>query len=452
MPDGPFRPSGMTQPTSPSRPGDPSRPAGPWRPAGLPWEGNGEPDEPELRPPGGPTWSASAETATPAPAGVHNGANAELEAWPDDGGGGGGGGVYEQLPKEWSKRRRWSLTVAIVATLVLALLLAGGIYIKNRFDPPGSPGAEVDVTIPRGSSLTAIGDLLQSKGVIPNATAFRAYVKYKGVGPFKAGTYKLHKNSAVWEVIPDLKAGPALAPQTGFTLLPGLTLAEMPAAIVHDLPSLNVDKINAVLASGAHRSRYQTDPNMSYEGFLAPDTYQTPVDVTEDFVVKLMVDQFDRVANDVGLNRSRELAQGYDPYSVLIVASMVEKEAKVPGDRAKIAGVIYNRLKINMKLGIDSTICYFKQQQPCKLTQTDLDTAEPYNTRLNAGLPPTPIAFVSKASLEAALNPVLSDNGKTLLYFVLDPSLGPGAHMFTDNQKDFNAAVTRCHQAEPDQC
>jgi UPF0755 protein len=374
----------------------------------------------------------------------------DLERWAgvtdDADPGGGRGDLYEPLPAEWSNGRRWSLAIAIVAGVVLTTLVVGGLFVQRRLDPSGGPGQEIEVQIPRGSSTNAIGDILEAKGVIPNASVFGMYVKYKGKGPFNAGTYELKANSAVWEVVPELEKGPEPVPSREFRVEPGLTIAELPAAVVDDLPGLDPARIEAGIKSGLLQSKYRTNPFSSYEGFLAPDTYKVPLGADEAFVLRLMIDQFDQMADSVGLNRSQELV-GYDPYQVLIVASMVEAEAKVPADQAKIAGVIYNRLDVKpMPLGIDATLCY-NHPKPCVLTQAELDAPGPYNTRLNLGLPPTPIALVSKSALSAALHPQRKDGDKSLLYFVLDPLLPQGQHLFTDNQQEFDQAKKRCQEA-----
>jgi UPF0755 protein len=352
---------------------------------------------------------------------------------------------YEQLPVEWSNRRRLSLAIFLVAGVLLVAILFGGLYVKNRLDPDGPPGESVAVEIPRGSSNDDIGDLLVEKGIVPDSAVFRYYVKYKGKGPFLAGTYSLPKNAALWEVVPILEAGPALVPGKTFQVEPGLTLAELPKAITDDLPALDPNKINEVLASNLIRSKYQ-NALLGYEGFLAPDTYQVPSDVNEVFVVRQMISQFDDMADKAGLHRSHELVS-LDAYQVLIVASMVEKEAKVDADRAKIAGVIYNRLAIGQDLEIDATSCYEKLK-PCVLTDSDLASPSPYNTRNRSALPPTPIAMVSAESLEAALNPVYEDgDGNKIRWYVLDPDLPEGQHFFTASEDEWVKARDRCAEA-----
>lgn len=348
---------------------------------------------------------------------------------------------YELLRPELSRRRKIAL---IALGIFIVILLFGSLtlfWAHRQLFPSGKAGAEIVLTVPSGSSTNAIADLLEKKGVIDNAFLFKLYLRVKGGGSFQAGTYRMPTHDSAADVLRRLRAGPLAPPTRRFTVPPGLNLRQIPGQIVAGIPTFSIEKLNQVLTAGAVRSQFQP-PTKPIEGFLFPDTYEVGEGADEAAAVQLMVNQFDKVATEVGLADAQTLV-GYDPYQVLIVASLVEAEAKVDVDRPKIARVIYNRLARGMPLGVDATLCYLKDERPCVLHQSDLASDSPYNTRRNPGLPPTPIASVSRKALEAALHPDDSD----ALYYVLDPNLPPGQHLFTANAAEFEAAKARCKAA-----
>jgi UPF0755 protein len=348
---------------------------------------------------------------------------------------------YEELRPEMSRRRK--IAVVALGVFIVIVLIAGllGFWAYRQLFPSGKGGAEIVLDIPSGSSTNSIADLLEKKNVINNAFLFKLYVKTKGGGPFLAGTYRFPTHDSASDVLHRLKAGPLPPPTRQFTVTPGLNLRQIPAQIVNNIPTFSVDKFNEVLAAGQVRSKFQP-LDKSIEGFLFPDTYQIGEGADETAAVQAMVSQFDKVATDVGLDNAQQLV-GHSPYEVLIVASLVEEEAKVDADRPKIAQVIYNRLRLGMPLGVDATLCYLHEERPCVLHQSDLTRDDPYNSRKNPGLPPTPISSVSRKALEAALHPDSGDE----IYYVLDPNLPPGQHFFTASASEFEAAKARCKAA-----
>jgi UPF0755 protein len=153
---------------------------------------------------------------------------------------------------------------------------------------------------------------------------------------------------------------------------------------------------------GSVRSELQPKSINTLEGLLFPDTYQVSGDGSESRVVSTMASMMERVARQVDLAAGAKL-RGYSPYQVLIIASLIEREAKVAADRPKIAQVIYNRLAAKMPLEIDAAVKY--GQDPA-MSWTDMKATDtPYNTYINKGLPPTPIANPGRASIQAALAP-----------------------------------------------
>ena len=349
---------------------------------------------------------------------------------------------YEEVRPEMSRGRK-TLFAALGALAVLSILAAGVAFWSYKQLFPSKSGDVVLVDISTGSSTNSIIDLLQKKRVLDNAALFKVYLRVKGGGPFQAGTYSFTTHENADRVLATLKGGPLPPPTRRFTVQPGLNLRHVPARVVHDMPTLSVDAFNQVLASDTIRAQLQP-PGKSLEGFLFPDTYELGEGADEAAVISTMVHQFDRVANEVGLANSQATV-GYDPYDVLTVASMVEKEAKVDADRAQIARVIYNRLDGGEPIGVDPTLCYLKDEQPCMLRQSDLAQDSPYNTRINTGLPPTPISSPSRASIEAALHPAPGD----AFYYVLDPNVDPTGQglLFTASASEFEAAKARCKAA-----
>ena len=208
---------------------------------------------------------------------------------------------------------------------------------------------------------------------------------------------------------------------------------------------MSVDKLNQAMTDGQIRSIFQPQ-GQGIEGFLFPDTYDIGEGADERTVVQTMVAPVRQ-----GGDRSRSAGcagrVGRSPYEALIVASLVEEEAKVDEDRAKIARVIYNRLAQGIPLGVDATLCYLKDEPPCVLRESDLAQASPYNTRSNPGLPPTPIADVSRASLEAALNPRRATSSTTCSIRTFRPAITSSLRALRSSRRPRPAAGTRASAA-----
>lgn len=310
---------------------------------------------------------------------------------------------------------RWLVAAAVVVALVLIALGGGAWWLRSKLDPSGPPGAAIEVDVPRGASTNQIAELLADKGVVADARVFKLYLKVKGGGPFDAGLYRLHRRSAMGDVVNVLDDGPALPAAENLTIPEGLVVAQV-AQRVARISHLSEDAFLAAVASGDVRSRYQPPGQTSLEGLLFPDTYRIEKREDETDVLSRMVGTFDDVATSLGYDQAKQKV-GYDPYQVIIVASLVEAEAKDDSDRAKIARVIYNRLDKRMPLGIDATF-YFAlplDRRGTGLRKSDLERPGPYNSRQNVGLVPTPVALPGRASLDAALNPAPGD----WLYYVL---------------------------------
>jgi len=183
------------------------------------------------------------------------------------------------------------------------------------------------------------------------------------------------------------------------------------------------------------------------EGYLFPATYSYPPDTKPAAVIAGMAKRFHQLWTPERAERARAL--GMTPRQIVIIASLIETEAKLKEERPLIASVIYNRLKRNIALGVDSTIIYAsklagKWRNDGKVYLSDVNRRSPYNTRIYSGLPPGPIGSPGESSVDAALNPAQSD----YLFYVREPSRNDGAHNFYNNDADFQKGVRALREWE----
>ena len=349
---------------------------------------------------------------------------------------------YVELRPRGSGGRRL-LTVFLVLVLLIVLLLgAGALWVQRQIDPPGPPGDAQAFVVPEGSTADDIGKLLADEGIISSELIWDWYLRINGGGPFQAGTYELAENSAIGDVIDVLKAGPAPIEERSFTVPEALTLQEILDRLADPEAGLGLDraKLQQLMDSGQIRWSGQPADQPSNEGILFPETYRIEAGADEEAVLRKLVGQLESVMTELNV-ASAQQRFNLTPYEVLVVASLIEEETKVDGERAQVARVIYNRLSQGIPLGIDATSRYEAELAGRDREDIDFDSDSPYNTRRIAGLPPTPIASPGRASIEAALNPA----DGPWIYYVLEDA--EGNHFFTDSDSEFIAAKNRCRDA-----
>jgi UPF0755 protein len=329
------------------------------------------------------------------------------------------------------QRWPWILLGSLVAVLLVAV--AGVIWVQHQIDPPGAPGPAVQVRVEKGMSVADVGKLLQEKGVITSATIFRYYARLNGAPSVQAGLYTFHKHDSMGQAISVLEKGAAVEDQVSLTIPEGLTLDEI-ADRVGELPGRSADRFRDLAKGGTIRSQYEPADVDSLEGLLLPETYEFNKGDDEAAILRRMVQTFDETATSLGI-ASAAAKLNITPYQAVIVASMVEREARVPEDRGPIARVIYNRLQQGMRLQIDATVLYALGEHKDTVLYKDLDVDSPYNTYKVDGLPPGPIASPGKASLQAALQPT---PGPWLYYVLSEPN---GKHAFASTLDEFNRLV-----------
>jgi UPF0755 protein len=336
-------------------------------------------------------------------------------------------------------------TVAAIAALILVALaaIAIGSYAWWRADSQPlvqvAAGRPVTIVIPAGATTAEIGQLLAEKGVVANPRQFRARVRDTGVGDkLLAGTYELRTGMGYEAAIASLTAGPAAA-FTKVTIPEGFTVEQIAARLEKQVgvPSADFLELAKKHAAdfAANRPYLLKAYGGSLEGFLFPKTYQIKDGASARDVIEMMLTQFDKEVSSVNLSKAE--SKGLDLYQVVVLASLVERETKIATERPLVSSVVYNRLRLNMHLGIDATVEYVLHTNRLRLTYEDLQTDSPYNTYKHPGLPPGPIACPGLASLKAAAAPA----DTKYLYYVLTGK--DGSHTFARTYAEFERAKAR---------
>ena len=314
-----------------------------------------------------------------------------------------------------ARRAHWGLRISLVLLLVLA---AAGVGAVRYYDwCQGASGARRPVTIEiaEGTSGSAIVEQLHDDGVVRCGLVSKWLLRRSGKeGEFRAGSFELTTNMTPDEAFDALTQPLKAVPTVRLTIPEGYRLTQIAERVEESIGIPANRFLKATQAVGSSLPPYLPADAESIEGFLFPETYQFAKNRTSaEDVIQRLLEQFGTEAGTLDWNAAEDL--GVTPYEVVIVASMIEKEAALDEERPVIAGVIYNRLELDMPLGIDATLLYDDPTPDGQLSFSDLETDTPYNTRIRVGLPPTPIASPGIESLEAALDPAQTD----FLYYVL---------------------------------
>jgi UPF0755 protein len=357
--------------------------------------------------------------------------------------------------------------VLVVLATLLVLVVGGGLayYLLSDAVPPIGPGltqaadplAPVDpqatatqvFTVPPGATAASIGDDLQRHGLVRSGLAFRLLAEREGVGnQLTAGDYDLSPAMSSRQVMDALVRGQVRHGPTA-TIPEGWRAEQIADRLDAAGVAPRDDFLRAVAdpksVPGADALGGPLPPSL--EGYLFPETYEFKAPVSGAAAAELMVRMFDRrVGQDVRLGAPR---LGLTPHQLLTLASIVEREARDPAERPTIASVYLNRLRHAMLLQADPTVQFavatrdgaaagaYGYWKP-GLSEADLRIDSPYNTYLDAGLPPGPICNPGEASIRAVLQPAQTD----YLYFVAKGD-GSGDHLFAKTLDEHNANVAR---------
>jgi uncharacterized YceG family protein len=337
---------------------------------------------------------------------------------------------------------------AVGALAALAVLW----FLFALFQPfHGDGSGRVVVTIPKGASVSEVGDILDDKGVVSSSTLFQIRVTIAGKrSDLYPGRFVLASGMSYGSAIDALSTAPLKKVAT-VTIPEGYSREQV--APLAEEAGLTGSYTDATIHSKyLNPAKYGGKDAKNLEGFLFPDTFELKPGAPVADLVQLQLQDFKRRIKGVDMSYAK--SKNLTVYDVITIASMVEREAMVEKERPLVAAVIYNRLKDGMPLGIDATTRFATGNYEEPLTESELAIDSPYNTRTNAGLPPGPIGSPGLASIEAAAHPAKVD----YLYYVVKPG-ACGEHSFSSTAAEFEADVARYNQAReaaggesPDSC
>lgn len=340
------------------------------------------------------------------------------------------------------RRARAKRILVFVAAVLVALLLLAGLGFAALFlvqESGADAGQAVQIEIPEGSSTAQIGERLAKAGVIGNSNMFRLQARLAGAdASLKAGVYELTTGSSYSDVISALSKGPDN--EFFVVTIPEGFVVEQIAARLEEQANIPSQEFLVLAKTGA--AQFAPDhPYLSQaysgslEGYLFPKTYRFKAGTTASAAIEAMLDQFDVEFEQVDMTIPE--ARGMSVHEVVVLASMIEREAKVATERDLVSSVIYNRLGKGMRLEIDATIEYVLPGNRFRLRNSDLAVDSPYNTYRNQGLPPGAISNPGLASLMAAATPAQTD----YLYYVLTSE--DGSHTFCRTLDEFLVAKAK---------
>lgn len=353
---------------------------------------------------------------------------------------------HSSVEESGTKRRTMGFVVIIVGLILAVGIPAYGVWnILLRPQVTVEAAVPVRIVVPSGSDTKTIAEVLASKGVIENAAMFRLRARVDGIdSKLRPGEYDLTTGMRYKNVVARLLSGPSLDYVT-VTVPEGFTVVQIAERLEKQMGIPAVEFTDLAMKQAA--SFASGHPLLggvstgSLEGYLFPKTYRIAKGSTAREAIEMMLAQFDKELAQVDLSYAE--SKGLNTHEVVTIASMIEREARVPKERPIVSSVIYNRLSKNMRLEIDATIEYILPGTRPRLLNKHLKINSPYNSYMYGGLPPGPIASPGLASLESAAHPADTE----YLYYVLTST--DGSHTFTKTLEEFLIAKEKSREVVP---
>lgn len=340
--------------------------------------------------------------------------------------------------KQKKRLRIWHAvqpTVVVLLSFVLVFFVARFAVNKvvDQFINPVdiNDATPIEVVIPSSSSASRIAQILYTargedeEGLIPSTAMFKVYVDFVGkANTMQAGTYILSRNMSLKQIVDIICAGNPPKATVKFTIPEGYTISDIARVLME---KGLIDSEQKLYDAAFNATAFETfgfisdvvrqnDARRYYlEGYLFPDTYEAYADASVETIVIRMLNRFNEIYSDEYIARAEELGMTMD--EVVILASLIEREAQADSDFAKVSAVFHNRLDRNMQLQSCASLSYVLNVKKYTFTEAELATDSPYNTYRNAGLPVGPICNPGKAAIEAALYPNQEYVKDEYLYF-----------------------------------
>lgn len=347
---------------------------------------------------------------------------------------------------EKNKKNRKRPVVFYIFIVLLFLIAASAIgfkkYVDNQLASVASENIkEIQISIPKGTSSSNIANILKENNLIKNELIFRIFAKRENMdGKFKAGNYVLNNGMTQKEIMEKLVSGGIAKDTITFTIPEGYELEQ----IAERLYEMGIADKDIFLELTSQASNFASEfevlkdvpEGLSLEGYLYPDTYEVYTDADEKDIIRKMLSRFDNLYTDEIKAKANDL--DLDLNQVVTLASIIEREGKADSEREIISGVFHNRLKSGMMLQSCATVQYILGERKPVLSNQDTSIDSPYNTYINTGLPPGPIASPGIRSIEAAVNPADVD----YMYFVFNEDEA-GTHTFSVTYDEHLRAINR---------
>jgi UPF0755 protein len=329
-------------------------------------------------------------------------------------------------------------TVQLVSGIFIVIFLSFiciSFQVGNRFDEQ-----LYIINIPKGYGAYNVAELLESRGIISGRYGFNILVNlFRMQNRIQAGTYEFTPNDSLISIVLKIKNGNIVPPKLCRLVFPeGMSIYKMGVVMITEGvgDGLAFQKLTNRPISDRLMLKYPflaDVPIDSYEGYLFPDTYLVPSNISSDMMSELMLSKFNSVIYKYYIKNRKKMKIKMTFHQVVTMASIVEKEAEINSERPMISSVYHNRLRIRMHLGADPTIKYVLERPGKIVSYDDLKVDSPYNTYKHYGLPPGPICNPGLESVKAAMFPATSD----YMYFV---ARADGSHIFTKTWQEHEDA------------